>query len=98
MATRPKVRTLEQRVIELEQGLWYSTELLAYQLAQTRFACDCIFHFMTRGAADGIPWDDMGPHQPGPDESPPTGLVVPSRAVRRQAARAHAKRVQGMGQ
>lgn len=78
--------TLEDRVTRLE----HRQRELTYYVAQTRYAADCIFNFISNGVAPGIPWEDMGYHA---DEGDAPPAQPPSRAQRRQAARGMAKRM-----
>lgn len=94
------VHTLKREV----DGLKRSLDEMAYYLAQTRFACDCLLTAITSGVLRRIPWDDMDPHHIGdgsslPEDEPkpanPTPhIIVPNRAERRQFARDQAKRIQ----
>lgn len=77
---------------------------LAYYLAQTRFACDCLITAITSGVLRRIPWEEMDPHHVGDGSSlpkekpaqqgPAQHIIVPNRAERRQFARDQAKRLQ----
>lgn len=86
---KPQAEESELTTDELVDDLRKQVNELAWYLAQTRFACDCLFQGMTSGLAPGIPWEDMGVQVPV-DEQP---VRPPSRATRRQAGRNIAKRM-----
>lgn len=79
--------TLEQRVTRLE----HRQRELTWYVAQTRYAADCMFNYITNGMAPGVPWEDMSTKSPDDPDAEPA--VPPSRAQRRQAARSMAKRM-----